>query len=178
MHKTGINSKICNLMRKILCFLVRNFILWVRNVSQLNWTSDHKSVFTSPKDNLEFSSLIPQSDSLIRDYTVCRSDCISWQHYSVVKSHCSSFRIITTVLGVWIFRIFTVIKKKNIINMTVTMMTMLFFIILNNGISYIFYPGLADHNITSNPSLMNLSCTRNYVDLLFKESVSPKCHSQ
>ena len=35
--------------------------------------------------------------SLIRIYTVCHSACIFLMHYSIVKSHCSKFRIITAI---------------------------------------------------------------------------------
>ena len=48
--------------------------------------------------------------SLIRVYTVCHSVCTIWTHYSMVESHSSNFRVITTnVLGVRIFRKFTVL---------------------------------------------------------------------
>ena len=48
--------------------------------------------------------------SLIRVYTVCHSVCIVWTHYSMVEPHSSNFRVITTnILGVRIFRKFTVI---------------------------------------------------------------------
>ena len=47
-------------------------------------------------------------NSLIRVYTVCHSVCIVWTHYSMVESHSSNFRVITTnILGVRIFRKFT-----------------------------------------------------------------------
>ena len=42
---------------------------------------------------------------LIRVYTVYRSVCIIWTHYSMVEPHSSNFRVITTnFLGVQIFR--------------------------------------------------------------------------
>ena len=47
--------------------------------------------------------------SLIRVYTVCRSVCIVWTHYSMVEPHSSNFRVITTnFVSVRIFRNFTV----------------------------------------------------------------------
>ena len=47
--------------------------------------------------------------SVIRVYTVCRSVCIVWTHYSMVEPHSSNFRVITTkCLGVRIFRKFAV----------------------------------------------------------------------
>ena len=50
--------------------------------------------------------------SLIRVYTVCNSGCIFWAHYYSIKTSCSNFRVITAnVLGVRIFRIFTVVLK-------------------------------------------------------------------
>ena len=50
-----------------------------------------------------------QRSSLIRVYIVCHSVCIFWTHYSMVEQHSSNFRVITTnVLGVQIFRKFTV----------------------------------------------------------------------
>ena len=49
--------------------------------------------------------------SLIRVYTICHSVCIVWTHYSVVEPHSSNFRVIkTNVLGVRIFRKFTVVS--------------------------------------------------------------------
>ena len=49
--------------------------------------------------------------SLIRVYTVCHSVCIVSTHYSIVEPHSSNFTVITTnVLGVRIFRKFTVCK--------------------------------------------------------------------
>ena len=55
---------------------------------------------------------------LIRVYTVCHSVCIIWTHYSMEKPHRSDFRVITTnVLGVRIFRKFTVLSRlKSITN--------------------------------------------------------------
>ena len=51
-----------------------------------------------------------QRSSLIRVYTVCHFVCIVWTHYSKVEPHGSNVRVITTnVLGVWIFRKFTVV---------------------------------------------------------------------
>ena len=48
--------------------------------------------------------------SLIMVYTVYHSLCIVWTHYSMVEPHSSNFRVITTnVLGVRIFRKFTVL---------------------------------------------------------------------
>ena len=42
-------------------------------------------------------------------YTVCHSVCIVWTHYSMVETHSSNFREITTnILGVRIFRKFMV----------------------------------------------------------------------
>ena len=50
--------------------------------------------------------------SLIRVYPVCHSVCIVWTHYTIVEPLSSNFRVITTnVLGVRIFRKFTVIAK-------------------------------------------------------------------
>ena len=47
-----------------------------------------------------------QSDQV---WSVCRSVYIVWAHYSMVEPHSSNFRVITTnVLGVLIFRKFTV----------------------------------------------------------------------
>ena len=47
---------------------------------------------------------------LIRVYAVCNSVCMVWTHYSMVEPHSSNFRVITTnLLGVRIFRKFTVI---------------------------------------------------------------------
>ena len=47
---------------------------------------------------------------LIRVYTVCHSICIVLTHFSMVQPHSSNFRVITTnILGVRIFRKFTVI---------------------------------------------------------------------
>ena len=47
---------------------------------------------------------------LIKVYTVCHSVCIVWTHYSMVEPHSSNFRVIVTnVLGVLIFKDFTVI---------------------------------------------------------------------
>ena len=49
---------------------------------------------------------------LIRVYTVCHSVRIVWTHYSMVEPHRSNFRVITTnILGVQIFRKFTVMLK-------------------------------------------------------------------
>ena len=49
--------------------------------------------------------------TLIRVYTVCHSVCIVWTHYSMVEPHSSNFRVITTnILGVRIFRKFTVVS--------------------------------------------------------------------
>ena len=49
----------------------------------------------------------------MRVYTVCHSVCVVWTHYSMVEPHSSNFRvIITNVLGVRIFRKFTVIMLK------------------------------------------------------------------
>ena len=46
---------------------------------------------------------------LIKVYSVCHSVCIVWTHYSMVESHCSNFRVITTnILGVRLFRNLTV----------------------------------------------------------------------
>ena len=54
---------------------------------------------------------LPSRSSLIWVCTVCHSVCIVWTHYSMVKPHISNFRVITTnVLGVRIFRKFTVIR--------------------------------------------------------------------
>ena len=51
---------------------------------------------------------------LIRVYTVCHSVSIVWTHYSMVEPHSSNFRVITTnLLGVRIFRKFTVLKILN-----------------------------------------------------------------
>ena len=51
------------------------------------------------------------SPSLIRIYTVCHSLCIVWTHYYMVDPISPNFRvIITNVLGVPIFRKFTVIR--------------------------------------------------------------------
>ena len=50
-----------------------------------------------------------QTAPLIRVYTVCHSVCIVWTHYSMVKPHSSSFRVITTnFVGVRKLRIITV----------------------------------------------------------------------
>ena len=58
-----------------------------------------------------------QRSSLIRVYTVCHSVCIVWTHYSIVESHSSNFRVITTnVLGVRISRKFTVFTLEVLIN--------------------------------------------------------------
>ena len=38
--------------------------------------------------------------SLIRVFTVCHSVCIFWTHYSMIKPHCSNFRIITAIFRV------------------------------------------------------------------------------
>ena len=44
----------------------------------------------------------------------CHSVCIVWTHYSMVEPHSSNFRVITTnVLGVRIFRKFTVFSISN-----------------------------------------------------------------
>ena len=52
-------------------------------------------------------------NSLIWVCTVCHSVCIVWTHYSLVKPHSSNFRvIITNILGVRIFRKFTVNQKE------------------------------------------------------------------
>ena len=49
---------------------------------------------------------------LIRVYTVCHSVRIVWTHYSMVEPHRSNFRVIATnILGVQIFRKFTVMVK-------------------------------------------------------------------
>ena len=46
----------------------------------------------------------------IRVYTVCHSVCIVWTHYYMVEPHSSNFSVITTnILGVRIFRKFTVL---------------------------------------------------------------------
>ena len=59
------------------------------------------------------SNLQEQSD---QGHTVCHSVCILWIHYSMVVPHSSNFRVFTTnVLGVRIFRKFTVVKKPTII---------------------------------------------------------------
>ena len=51
--------------------------------------------------------------SLIRVCTVCNSICIVWTHYSMVESHISNFRVITTnFLGVRIFRKIYSTNKK------------------------------------------------------------------
>ena len=51
-----------------------------------------------------------QTPSLIRVYTICHSVCIVWTHFSMVEPHSPNFRVITTnVLGVRIFRKFTVV---------------------------------------------------------------------
>ena len=48
---------------------------------------------------------------LIRVYTVCHSVCIVWTHYPKVEPHSSNFKVITTnVLGVQMFRKFTVVS--------------------------------------------------------------------
>ena len=53
-------------------------------------------------------------NSLIKVYTVCNSICIVWTHYSMVEPHSLNFRVITTnILGVRIFRKFTVSAKGN-----------------------------------------------------------------
>ena len=49
---------------------------------------------------------------LLRVYTVCHSVCIVRTHNSMVEPHSSNFRVITTnILGVPIFRKFTVWQK-------------------------------------------------------------------
>ena len=58
------------------------------------------------------NSADPDQTALIRVYTVCHSVCIVWTHYSMVEPHSSNFRVITTnVLGVRIFRKFTVCEE-------------------------------------------------------------------
>ena len=53
----------------------------------------------------------PHQTALIRVYTACHSFCIVWTHYSMIESHSSNFRLITTnFLGVRIFRKFTVVS--------------------------------------------------------------------
>ena len=62
-------------------------------------------------DKLVWANRVDPDQTLIRVYTVCYSVCIFWMHFSIVKQHCSNFRIITAILlGVRIFRIFTVFK--------------------------------------------------------------------
>ena len=53
----------------------------------------------------------------VRVYTVCHSVCIVWTHYSMVEPHSSNFRVITTnILGVRIFRKFTVCIASRLFN--------------------------------------------------------------
>ena len=64
-------------------------------------------------DRYAWANSADPDQSLIRVYTVWHSVCIVWTHYSMVESHSSNFRLITTnVLGVRIFRKITVIHPK------------------------------------------------------------------
>ena len=60
-------------------------------------------------DRYAWANSADPDQSLIRVYTVCHSVWTVWTHYSMVEPHSSNFRVITTnVLGVQIFRKFTV----------------------------------------------------------------------
>ena len=66
------------------------------------------------RNDPKFSDRYAWANSADPDQTVCHSVCIVWTHYSMVESHSSNFRVITTnILGVRIFRKFTVLNYES-----------------------------------------------------------------
>ena len=84
---------------------------WYSSLSHISCTLGQLSRalgWYSSLNHMPWQTVPTQMSSLIRVYTVCHSICTVWTHYPTVEPHSSNFRVITSLLGVRIFRKFTV----------------------------------------------------------------------